>query len=50
VHLPAGITATDNEIIGKTAYATGIQKQNIYRLLIAGYLNYLMSYIYLFQK
>ena len=50
MHLPAGVTAGDDKVIGETAYAPGIQKQNIYRLLIAGYLHYLMSYIYRFQN
>jgi len=48
--LPGGITATDNKVIGKTAYVPRIEQDDINRLLIAGRFNCLSGYVYCFQK
>jgi len=50
VNLPGGITTTDNKVVGKTAYISGIQQDNINSLLITGRLYRPAGYVYRFQK
>ena len=50
VYLPAGLATKHNKVIGKANNTLHIQEYNIRSLLITGYLNYLVSYVYRFQK
>lgn len=49
LNLPAGVTAADDKIVGKTTYLAGIQEQNVASLLIASRFYCLAGNLYRFQ-
>jgi hypothetical protein len=50
INLAGGITTTDDKVIGKTTYVSGIQQDNVNCLLVTGCLNHAAGYVYRFQK
>jgi hypothetical protein len=49
LNLPAGFTAADNKIVGKTTYLAGIQEQNVTSLLVASRFYCFAGNLYRFQ-